>query len=467
MGKNMLEPKVKPEGLSVRADELLGLSPELINSVRDSLREQNQTRAKMIVASLRASEFADLLQLLSPNLRRRLIECMGIDFDPQVLAELEGDIQEEISEQLGPVSLANMIIRLDIDDALELIITLRKDRQREILKQLPSELRNLVEVGLAFPKDSAGRLMGREFVAVPSFWTVDDTIKFLREADNLPNEFYEIFIVNPRHRPIGKVSLSNILRNEKPTKISSIMLSEIVTVPAIMDQEEVAFVFSQKDLVSVPVVDESYRLIGVITVDDVLDVIQEEAEEDIMRLGGVKSDDLYSAAFQTGRSRFSWLFLNLITAIVVSIVIGIFESTLEQIVMLAVLMPIVASMGGNAGTQTMTVAVRALATKELSDTNAMRVMGKEFLVGVYNGILFATLVGGVAWFWTNSLKIGGVMAVAMMITLIMAALSGMTIPLILQRAGTDPAIASGVVLTTITDIIAFGVFLGFATLLLL
>tara|TARA_Y100001934_G_C12296639_1_gene747746 strand:+ start:164 stop:1567 length:1404 start_codon:yes stop_codon:yes gene_type:complete len=467
MGKNMLEPKVKPEGLSVRADELLGLSPELINSVRDSLREQNQTRAKMIVASLRASEFADLLQLLSPNLRRRLIECMGTDFDPQVLAELEGDIQEEISEQLGPVSLANMIIRLDIDDALELIITLRKDRQREILKQLPSELRNLVEVGLAFPKDSAGRLMGREFVAVPSFWTVDDTIKFLREADNLPNEFYEIFIVNPRHRPIGKVSLSNILRNEKPTKISSIMLSEIVTVPAIMDQEEVAFVFSQKDLVSVPVVDESYRLIGVITVDDVLDVIQEEAEEDIMRLGGVKSDDLYSAAFQTGRSRFSWLFLNLITAIVVSIVIGIFESTLEQIVMLAVLMPIVASMGGNAGTQTMTVAVRALATKELSDTNAMRIMGKEFLVGVYNGILFATLVGGVAWFWTNSLKIGGVMAVAMMITLIMAALSGMTIPLILQRAGTDPAIASGVVLTTITDIIAFGVFLGFATLLLL
>ncbi|MBD20498.1 MAG: magnesium transporter [Rhodospirillaceae bacterium] len=463
----MLEPKVKSEGLSVRADELLGLSPELINSVRDSLLEKNQTRTRMIVASLRASEFADLLQLLSPNFRRRLIECIGSDFDPQVLAELEGDIQEEISELLGPLSLANMIIRLDIDDALELIITLRKDRQWEILKQLPSELRNLVEEGLAFPKDSAGRLMGREFVAVPSFWTVEDTIKFLRAADNLPNEFYEVFIVNPHHRPIGKVSLSNILRNEKPTKISSIMLSEIVTVPAIMDQEEVAFVFSQKDLVSVPVVDQSLRLIGVITVDDVLDVIQEEAEEDIMRLGGVKSDDLYSAALQTGRSRFSWLFLNLITAIVVSIVIGIFEATLEQIVMLAVLMPIVASMGGNAGTQTMTVAVRALATKELSDTNAMRVMGKEFLVGIYNGILFASLVGGVAWFWTNSLKIGGVMAGAMMITLIMAALSGMIIPLFLQRAGIDPAIASGVVLTTITDIIAFGVFLGFATLLLL
>ena len=463
----MLEPKVKSEGLSVRADELLGLSPELINSVRDSLLEKNQTRTRMIVASLRASEFADLLQLLSPNLRRRLIECIGSDFDPQVLAELEGDIQEEISELLGPLSLANMIIRLDIDDALELIITLRKDRQWEILKQLPSELRNLVEEGLAFPKDSAGRLMGREFVAVPSFWTVEDTIKFLRAADNLPNEFYEVFIVDPHHRPIGKVSLSNILRNEKPTKISSIMLSEIVTVPAIMDQEEVAFVFSQKDLVSVPVVDQSLRLIGVITVDDVLDVIQEEAEEDIMRLGGVKSDDLYSAALQTGRSRFSWLFLNLITAIVVSIVIGIFEATLEQIVMLAVLMPIVASMGGNAGTQTMTVAVRALATKELSDTNAMRVMGKEFLVGIYNGILFASLVGGVAWFWTNSLKIGGVMAGAMMITLIMAALSGMIIPLFLQRAGIDPAIASGVVLTTITDIIAFGVFLGFATLLLL
>ena len=309
--------------------------------------------------------------------------------------------------------------------------------------------------------------MRRDFVAVPAFWTVGETIDYLREADNLPNEFYDIFVVDPRHRPVGKVSLSHILRNRRPVEISSIMLSDIVTVPVAMDQEEVAFIFSQQNLVSAPVVDNGNRLIGAITVDDVLDVIQDEAEEDIMRLGGVMGDDLYSAVLQTGRSRSAWLFLNLITAIIASMVISLFEGTLEQIIILAVLMPIVASMGGNAGTQTMTVAVRALATKELTRSNAMRVIGKEALVGIYNGLLFASLIGGVAWVWSNSWQIGGVMAIAMMITLVMAAIAGMAIPLILNRTGIDPAIASSVILTTITDVIAFAVFLGFAAFLLL
>jgi len=463
----MVDPKLKSYNVPAHTDEPLGLSPELVANVGAALQEEHRFEARIIVEPLRPPECADLLQILRPRLRRRLIEYLRPDFDPQILPELEEDIRDEIAEQLGPNSLANAIARLESDDALELIITIEETKQREIIKQMPPQLRNFVEEGLAFPEDSAGRLMGREFVAVPTFWTVGETIDFLRESNDLPNDFYDIFVVDPRHRPVGKVSLSHILRSRRPTEISSIMLSDIVAVPVTMDQEEVAFIFSQRDLVSAPVVDNGNRLIGAITVDDVLDVIQEEAEEDIMRLGGVISDDLYSAALQTGRSRSSWLFLNLITAIIASMVISLFEGTLEQIVILAVLMPIVASMGGNAGTQTMTVAVRALATKELTPSNAMRVIGKELLVGVYNGLLFALLIGGVAWFWSNSWQIGGVMAIAMLITLVMAALSGMAIPIILDRTGIDPAIASSVILTTITDVIAFAVFLGFAAFLLL
>ncbi|MDA0652749.1 MAG: magnesium transporter, partial [Proteobacteria bacterium] len=365
-------------------------------------------------------------------------------------------------EQLGTRALARTIARLETDDALELISSLQEDQQRQIFQAIPSALRATLREGLAFPEDSAGRLMQRDFVAVPAFWSVGETIDYLREADNLPNDFYDIFVVDPRHRAVGSVAVSHVLRNKRPVKILDIAEPDLVTVPATMDQEEVAFLFGQQDLVSAPVVDDAGRLIGTITVDDVLDVIHEEAEEDIMRLGGVKTDDLYSAAMETGRSRFSWLFLNLITAILASIVIGFFEGTLEQIVMLAILMPIVASMGGNAGTQTMTVAVRALATRELTGANAMRVLGKEALVGVYNGLLFALLIGLVAWFWSGSWSIGAVMAVAMVITLVIAALAGMMIPLGLSRTGVDPAIASGVILTTITDVVAFSAFLGLA-----
>jgi len=424
----MAEPGTNQEEQPIQAEELLGLSPELVAAVAVALDDQHRFEARIQVEPLRAPECADLLQLLRPELRHRLIEYMRPDFDPQILPELEEDIRDEIAEQLGTTSLAHAIARLESDDALELIETLDDQKQRDILLKIPVELRSMVEEGLAFPEDSAGRLMERHFVAVPAFWTVGETIDFLREADDLPND---------------------------------------VSVPAMMDQEEVAFLFSQQDLVSAPVVDEANRLIGTITVDDVLDVIQEEAEEDIMRLGGVTSDDLYSAALVTGRSRFSWLFVNLLTAIAASIVIGLFEGTIEQIVILAVLMPIVASMGGNAGTQTMTVAVRALATKELTPSNAMRVLGKEALVGVYNGTLFAILIGGVAWYWADSWQIGGVMAIAMIVTLVLAAFSGMAIPLVLARTGIDPAIASSVILTTITDVVAFSAFLGLAAWLLL
>ncbi len=463
----MAEPVLVEETAPVQAEELLGLSPDLVSAVAMALEDQHRFEARLLVESLRAPELADVLQLLRPELRHRLIEYLRPDFDPEILPELEEDIRDEVAEQMGTRALARAIARLDSDDALSLILTLEEHEQRRVLHAIPEELRGILEEGLAFPEDSAGRLMDRDFVAVPSFWSVGETIDYMREADDLPQDFYDIFVVDPRHRAVGRVSLSHVLRNKRPIKINDIMDAGLVSVPAAMDQEEVAYLFAQQNIVSAPVVDDAGRLIGAITVDDVLDVITEEAEEDIMRLGGVQSDDLYSAAIDTGRSRFSWLFVNLITAIMASIVIGLFEATLQQIVILAVLMPIVASMGGNAGTQTMTVAVRALATKELTPSNAMRVMGKEILVGLYNGVLFAALIGAVAWFWTDTWTIGAIMAIAMLITLVIAAMSGMAIPLLLARTGVDPAVASGVILTTVTDVVAFAVFLGLAALLLL
>jgi magnesium transporter len=458
----MADPEAAKENVPVQAEDILGLSADVVSSITEALDDEHRLESRILVEPLRAPELADLLQLLRPELRGRLVDYLRPDFDPEILPELEEHVREDVAEHLGTRALARNIARLETDDALELISSLQEDKQRQVFQAIPSALRATLEEGLAFPEDSAGRLMQRDFVAVPAFWSVGETIDYLREADNLPHEFYDIFVIDPRHCAVGTVALSHVLRNKRPIKIIDITEPDLVTVPANMDQEEVAFLFRQQNLVSAPVVDDAGRLIGTITIDDVVDVINEEAEEDIMRLGGVRTDDLYSAALETGRSRFSWLFLNLITAVLASIVISFFEATLEQIVMLAILMPIVASMGGNAGTQTMTVAVRALATKELTSANAFRVMRKEALVGVYNGLIFAFLVGLVAWFWSGSRSVGAVMAAAMIITLLIAALAGMIIPLGLSRTGIDPAIASGVFLTTVTDVIAFSAFLGLA-----
>ena len=463
----MAEPVAATESPPPHAEEHLGLNPELVASVVLALDDEHRFESRLLVEPLRPPELADLLQQLRPHLRERLVEYLRPDFHPEVLPELEPGVRDEVAEQLGTRTLARAIARLDTDDALNLLTTLEESKQRQVLFAIPEELRIMLEEGLAFPEDSAGRLMERNFVAVPAFWTVGETIDYMREADDLPSDFYDVFVVDPRHRAVGTVALSHVLRNKRPVRIGDIMETEIVTVPATMDQEEVAFLFAQQALSSAPVVDDNQRLIGAITVDDVLDVMHDEVEEDIYRLGGLGGDDLYSAALDTGRARFSWLFINLGTAILASLVIGLFEGTLEQIVVLAVLMPIVASMGGNAGTQTMTVAVRALATKELTAANAVRVLGKEALVGLYNGFLFAILIGVVAWIWAGDWSIGAIMGVAMVITMLIAALSGMVIPLGLARTGVDPAVASGVILTTVTDVVAFLSFLGLAAWFLL
>jgi len=449
--------------LPLQAKDLLGLNPDVIREAIVALGSNDGSAILEIVAPLHPAEIADLIEMLRGPMRTQLVELLRPKFDPVVLTELDETVRDEVAEQLGTETIAKAIASLDSDDALNLISTLEETKQRRVLHAISYALRSMLEEGLAFPEDSAGRLMQREFVAVPTFWTVGEVIDFLRESDDLPDDFYDVFVVDPRHRLIGYVALNRVLRAKRPVLVRDIMIDEFVSVPVNMDQEEVAYVFAQQDLVSAPVVDDNERLIGVITIDDIVDVIHQEAEEDLMRLGGVREDDLYAAVIDTGKSRFAWLFVNLLTAVIASVVIGLFQGTIEQVVMLAVLMPIAASMGGNAGTQTLTVAVRAIAMKELTTANAYRVMSKEILVGTFNGVLFALIVGVIAWIWSGSIGIGVVMAVAMVITLIVAGFAGAAIPLALSRTRFDPAIASGVFLTTVTDVVAFLAFLGLGT----
>ena len=460
MVETAAEIEIGKDVLPVQASDLLGLNPDVIRDAIVALDSDDGAAILEIVDPLHPAEIADLIEMLRGPMRTQLVELLRPKFDPEILAELDETVRDEVAEQLGTETIAKAIAALDSDDALNLISALEETKQRRVLHAISFALRSMLEEGLAFPEESAGRLMQREFVAVPAFWSVGEVIDFLRESDDLPDDFYDVFVVDPRHRLIGYVALNRILRAKRPVKIRDIMIEEFVSVPVKMDQEEVAYVFAQQDLVSAPVVDESERLIGVITIDDIVDVIHQEAEEDIMRLGGVQEDDLYAAVLDTGKARFMWLFVNLITAVLASVVIGLFQGTIEQVVMLAVLMPIAASMGGNAGTQTLTVAVRAIAMKELTTANAFRVLSKEVLVGTFNGLLFALIIGVIASIWSGSMAIGAVMAAAMVITMIIAGLAGAAIPLGLSRTRFDPAIASGVFLTTVTDVVAFLAFLG-------
>jgi len=431
-----------------------------------------EERLCAMLAGMHAGDIAQLIERSHGDERERLITLIRPEFDAEVLAYLPGELRDEVIEALHPKELAAAVAELDTDDAVDVIQDLEEDAQREILRNLPPETRALVEEGLTFPEYSAGRLMSREFVSVPQFWTVGKLLDYLRAAaetddSDIPEQFYDVFIIDPMYKVAGAVPLSRVMRAKRTVRLKDILTEDIHRIPATMDQEEVARRFRRYALVSAPVVDKSGRLIGVITVDDVVDVIEEEAEADLLAMGGVGEGDLYRAVLDTTKSRFSWLAVNLVTAIIASVVIGFFEATIEQVVALAVLMPIVASMGGNAGTQTLTVAVRALATRELTETNAGRVIWKEVLVGTANGILFAVLTGGVAFLWFEDPLIGGVIAAAMVVNMICAGLFGALIPLVLDRFKVDPAVASSVFLTTVTDVVGFLAFLGLASLVLL
>ena len=444
-----------------------GVTSEFVGEIVERLDAGDEEWLRASVSDMWAADIADLFEALDPERRDSLVATVKDVVDPETFAEVDEDLREAVLEHLEPEELATAVLALDTDDAIEIIADLDEDEREEVLARLPEADSVLIRRGLEYEEESAGRLMQRELLAIPAFWTVGDAIDFMRSSPDVPDDFYDIFIVDPRHRPLGALPLSRLLKSRRGVHVQDIMSTDITPVPVDMDQEALANVFRRQDLVSAPVVDGRGCLIGVVTIDDIVDVIDEEHEEDVMRLGGLSGDDLYRAAFQTMKSRFPWLLVNLMTAVIASLVISVFDGTIEEIVALAVLMPIVASMGGNAGTQTLTVVVRALSTRELSRSNAVRLIGKEVIVASVNGAVLAVIAGITAGIWFSDIVLGFVIAAAMIVNLISAGFFGAIIPIFLERIKVDPAIASTVLLTTVTDVLGFFAFLGLAAIVLL
>ena len=448
-------------------DEEGGISPDFLHEVSTALDAGDDAKLRALTLDLHAADLADLIQLLRPEQRAPLITTLGRDFDAAALPELDEPVRDQVMEELPTEQVAEAIQQLDSDEAVYLIENLDKEEQSDILAKLPPFERAQLERSLEYPQDSAGRIMQTDLIAVPPFWSVGQTIDYMSEADDLPDRFYEVFVVDPAYHLIGAVPLNRLLRSKRTARIEAITEHDIHPVEAKADQEEVARQFERYNLTSAPVVDTDRRLVGVITADDVVEVVQEEAEEDILSMGGVAGASISDSVWQTQRHRFIWLLVNLGTALLAVWVISQFEATIQQLVVLAVLMPIVASMGGNAASQTMTVTVRALATRDLGAANAYRVIGRETLVGLLNGLLFATLLGTVVYLWFGSDELGVVIGAAMIVNFLVAALAGILIPLTLNYFGVDPAVASGVFVTTVTDVVGFFAFLGLATLWLI
>jgi len=451
-----------PQGVHVEIyNENGAIRSSYLAHIGAAIADRDVLALKKDIADLHQSELGDLLEALLPDQRRSLVSLLGRDFDFAALTEVDDSIRQDIVDSMPNAQIAQAMQELDSDDAVYILEDLDQDDQEEILSQLPFTERIRLRRALEYPEETAGRRMQTEFVAVPPFWTVGQTIDYLREDRNLPDRFSQIFVIDPTFRLLGAIDLDNILRTQRSAKIEEVMHETRHAIPATMDQEEAAQEFEQYDLLSAAVVDENERLVGILTIDDVVDVIQQEAEEDIMRLGGVGDEELSDSVLTTSRSRVPWLMVNLLTAFLAASVIGLFDATIEQIVALAVLMPIVAGMGGNAGSQTMTVTVRALATKDLDIYNAGRIVRREMGVGFINGIIFAVLVGVVAGLWFQ-VEIGVIIAAAMIINLFVAALAGILIPLMLDRVGADPAVSSAVFVTAVTDVVGFFAFLGLA-----
>jgi magnesium transporter len=440
---------------------------ELARPIGEALAAGDEARAISLAMSLTPPDLADVMELIEPDARVKLIAMLGSAFPYEVLSELDETVRDQVLRQLPKDILARAVTELETDDAAYILENLEEGDRRAILAQLPASERTALERNLEYPEETAGRLMQTDFVAVPPFWTVGQVIDYMRETEDLPETFSDIYVVDPTHHVVGGVDLSRLLRTKREVPIERIMDGDRQVVLATADQEAVARQFERYDLKSAPVVDADRRLVGVVTVDDVVEVIEDETEEDLRRLGGVGDETVADNVVDTVRSRFLWLFINLGTALLASSVIKLFDATIEQMVALAVLMPVVASMGGNAGTQTMTVAVRALATQELGPVNAARVILRETYVGIVNGLAFACIMGLVVLAWFGIGTLGVVIAVAMTCNFLAAALAGILIPLALDRAGFDPAVASGVFVTMVTDVVGFFAFLGFAWLWLL
>jgi magnesium transporter len=454
----------RPQPSAAFRDDDGAIRPEFLGQVRAAIERSDGPALQALVGELHESDTGDLIEALDAELRPRFVELMGREFDFTVLTEVEDAVREEILEDLPPETVAEGVRDLDSDDAAHILEDLPKQEQAEILEQMPPPERSAVERILHYPEDSAGRRMQTEFIAVPPSWTVGDAIDHLRETADLPDRFFELYVVDDARKLLGAVALDRLLRTQRPIPVADLMDPDRRRVRASEDQEAVARMFERYNLVAAPVVDDGERLVGVLTFDDIVDVIEEEAEEDIRALGGVTRDEgLADSVWTIARGRFNWLLVNLATAFLASSVLGFFEGSLEKMVALAVLAPIVASQGGNATTQTMTVAVRALATRELTDANAWRVIVRELLVGLVNGLAFAVITGVAAWAWFKVPGLGIVIGLAMLCNLLAAALGGILIPLTLHRMRVDPAVASSPFVTTVTDVVGFFAFLAIAT----
>ncbi|WP_428524786.1 magnesium transporter [Roseibium sp.] len=453
-----------PEDLIPVRDEEERLNLDFIAAVEGAIANDDKSGLFALAADLHEADTGDLLEALTADDRAAFIRLLGEDFDYTALTETDEAVRLQLLEDLPNEVIAEGLGELDSDDAVYILEDLDEDDQAAILEELPYADRAQLKKALDYPEDSAGRRMQSEFIAVAPFWTVGQTIDYMREARDLPDDFYEIYVVDPSFKLLGSVHLDKILRTKRREKVTSIMAERLDAVQATEDQEEVARRFERYNLVSSAVVDENDRLVGVLTVDDIVDVIQEEAEEDLRALAGVGDEEISDNVMTIARSRLTWLVVNLGTAVLASVVIALFEDTIEAMVALAVLMPIVASMGGNAGTQTMTVAVRGIATQELSARNLMRVLNREVLVSFLNGLALAVLIGVTAWLWFSSVGLGVVIGSAIVINMLFAGLSGLLIPIALDRLNIDPAIASSVFVTTVTDVVGFFAFLGIAAL---
>jgi magnesium transporter len=446
-------------------DEHGEIRDEFVDEITRAIRASETPFLREIVAELHEADLGDLIAALQPDDRVSLVELTGTDFDFSALNEVDDTVREEILEELEPERVADGVRELESDDAVELLEGLDEEDQEEILDKLTPSERDALERRLKYPENSAGRRMQTEFIAVPPDWTVGQAIDYMRESPDLPDRFYEIYAVDNTQHWQGAVPLDALLRSRRQVALSDLIDEDRRRVSVMDDQEEVARLFGKYNLVAAPVVDTENRLVGVITVDDVVDVIEEEADEDLRALGGVTSDEeLSDSVWTIAKGRFNWLLVNLATAFLASSVLGLFEVELEKMVALAVLAPIVASQGGNAATQTMTVAVRALATRELGSNNAFRVVVREGLVGLVNGLAFAVITGVAAVAWFKIPGLGVVIGLAIICNLIAGALGGILIPMLLERMRADPAVASGTFVTTITDVVGFFSFLGIATL---
>ena len=433
---------------------------EFINVLSNKIKDNDTAFLNRTLKELHPSDSADLIENLIPENRTKLIEIEGFNLDPEIFIELNESIQTEIFILLSTESIVNILRRLESDNALKILENLDEKKKNTVLDKLPPKDRFILQEGLSYPEDSAARIMQREFTAIPSNWSVGQTIDYLRENKDLPEEFLEIFIVDSDFKPIGTVPSSKVLRASRDSKMNLIMSEMPVLIPVNMDKEEVGRIFENYNLISAGVVDKTNKLVGMITGDDVVTVVKEEAEEDVLRLAGVGDEEITDSVLKKTKRRFNWLLLNLFTALLATWVISKFGATIEQMVALAFLMPIVASMGGNAGMQTLAVTIRAIATKELSSGNLTQIVTKEFIIGVLNGIIFAAITALIVQLWFKEINLSILIAVAMVLNMMVAGLFGILVPVSLKKFNIDPAIASSVFVTTITDVIGFLSFLG-------